>query len=75
MKRDIIRDIKVKSSTILQRLKRKYRRLTCKHERTAQFFPSEVMCNLPNGKRVRHNTVMITGCLNCHKVTIVDYGE
>lgn len=70
-----IRDIRIKFLTIKHKIRRTYRKLTCKHERTVQFYPGEVICNLPNGSRIKHKTIMITGCLNCGKTKMVDYGE
>lgn len=47
----------------------------CKHLRTAYFFPTNVTCKLPNGKKVPHNTIKILGCLDCNRTWMIDYGE
>jgi hypothetical protein len=61
----------------LQRLKVWYKRLTCKHERRAKFYPSEEVTwwNTKSGCGGKHNTVLIEGCLNCHKMWMKDFGE
>lgn len=63
----------------LQRLKVWYKRLTCKHERRAKFYPKDVAwwntTRWEAGSCGKHNTILIEGCLNCHKVWMKDFGE
>ena len=48
----------------------------CKHERQIQFYPKDVTwINTISGKHGKHNTVVIEGCLNCHKLWVRDYAE
>ena len=60
----------------LQKIKLWYKRLTCKHQRMAEFYPEKVFWwNTMSGSKGEHKTVLMKGCLNCHKVWIKDYGE
>jgi len=60
----------------MSKIKLWYKRLTCKHQRIATIYPSDVSwCNTKSGFKGKHNTVLIEGCLNCHKVWMRDFGE
>ena len=60
----------------LRQIKLWYKRLTCKHHRRAKFFPQDVTWwNTKSGVVGKHNTVLIEGCLTCHKVWMKDFGE
>ena len=60
----------------MMKLKRWWKRVTCKHERIARFFPTGCLWrNRVSGMRGPHSTILVEGCLNCHKTWIKDYGE
>ena len=60
----------------MRKLKRWWKRATCKHERRVWFFPKDVTWrNMESGVMGPHSTVVVEGCLNCHKTWIKDYGE
>jgi len=60
----------------LQQIKLWYKRLTCKHQRRATFYPKDVSwCNTESDSGGKHKTVLIEGCLNCHKMWMKDFGE
>lgn len=59
----------------MKRIMRWWKRLNCKHVRTAFFYPEQVSCVLPTGHVVKHPTVKVKGCLICHKMWMSDYGE
>ena len=55
-----------------------YKRLTCKHTRRAKFYPSEMVWwwnTQSELKEELHKTIVIEGCLNCHKMWMRDFGE
>jgi len=52
-----------------------WKQIRCPHTRSIQFDPGVVDCTVPAGKTVKHQSVVIEGCLNCGKMWVRDYGE
>ena len=60
----------------LQRIRKWYKKLTCKHIRRAKFYPENVSWqNTNSGANGKHQTIIVEGCLNCHRLWIRDFGE
>jgi len=61
----------------MRKLKLWWKHLRCPHTRRAKFYPSDVTWwnTLPGGGSGTHKTVVVEGCLNCHRMWMRDYGE
>ena len=63
----------------INKLKKWFRNLFCCHNIMVKFYPSDVVrWNTKSGKKnkpAKHKTIVIEGCLNCHKLWIRDFVE
>jgi RNase P subunit RPR2 len=59
----------------MSKLRRLIKLMTCKHSRTIKYFPETVWWFRNGDERGKHSSVVITGCLDCGRVWVRDYGE
>jgi len=65
--------LKYKIKNLISCIKKNF---LCKHERLTKFYPKDATWeNTVSGSNGLHKTIIVEGCLNCHKMWIRDYGE
>lgn len=65
---------------MFKKLRRIWKKITCKHNRQISFYPDNVHYmfigkEIRNNNGIIHDTIVVKGCLDCGKVWVEDYGE